>query len=85
MYQSAPDLSMGRSMSMSLGREGRPRGGSRVVSKTPKLGQADLGASTTQSELGPGQLVIARPLALGPRRSRERATVRFVKFGGKQM
>ena len=85
MYQSAPDLSMGRSMSMSLGREGRPRGGSRVVSKTPKLGQADLGASTTQSELGPGQLVIARPLALGPRRSRERATVRFVKFGGKQI
>ena len=85
MYQSAPDLSMGRSMSMSLGREGRPRGGSRVVSKTPKLGQADLGASTTQSELGPGQLVIARPLALGPRRSRERATVRFVEFGGKQI
>ena len=77
MYQSAPDLSMGRSMSMSLGREGRPRAGCRVGSKTPKLGQADLGASTTQSELGPGHLVIARPLALGPRRSRERATVRF--------
>ena len=82
MYQSAPDLSIG-SMSMSFGRENsRPRGGSRVVvgGKTPKLGQADLGASTTQSELGPGQLVIARPLALGPRRSRERATVRFVKL-----
>ena len=86
MYQSAPDLSMGRSMSMSLGREGRPRGGSRVVGKAPKLGQADLGASTTQSELGPGQLVIARPLALGPRRSRERATVRFfLELVGKQI
>ena len=80
MYQSAPDLSMGRSMSMSFGREGRPRAGGRMVEgKTPKLGQADLGASTTHSELGPGQLVIARPLALGPRRSRERATVRFLK------
>ena len=85
MYQSAPDLSMGRSMSMSFGREGRPRAGVRMEGKTPKLGQADLGASTTHSELGPGQLVIARPLALGPRRSREKANVRFVRFGGKQM
>ena len=86
MYQSAPDLSMGRSMSMSFGREGsRPRAGSRVMVKTPKLGQADLGASTTQSELGPGQLVIARPLALGPRRSREKTTIRFLKLGGKQI
>ena len=86
MYQSAPDLSMGgRSMSMSFGREGRPRAGSRVMVKTPKLGQADLGASTTQSELGPGQLVIARPLALGPRRSREKTTIRFLKLVGNDL
>ena len=73
MYQSAPDLSMGRSMSLSRPRPGDRAGGGR----TPKLGQADLGASTTHSELGPGQLVITRPLALGPRRSKERATVRL--------
>ena len=80
MYQSAPDLSMGRSMSLSCGRESRPRPGGRAGGgRTPKLGQADLGASTTHSELGPGQLVITRPLALGPRRSKERATVRLLE------
>ena len=86
LYQSAPDL-------RPLGaREGRGRAGSQGrapalaqvhlgVQHSPILGvQVDLGASTTHSELGPGQLVIARPLALGHRRARQRAIVRYCSY-----